>query len=66
MNPEIPNPEISMGTLDPRKFESEKTSPFNAVGEEFEGVCIIVRSSLQYISNSQNNINGVKIMLRIH
>ena len=54
MNPELPNPENFMGTLDPRKFESEKMSPFNSVGEEFEGVCIIVRSSLQYISNSQN------------
>ena len=73
MNPKHPNPESFVGTLYPRKCESEKTSRVNAFREEFKGICTIVGflNSLQYIlrtntlKNSQNNINRVKIMLRI-
>ena len=74
MNMELSNSEKFVGTLYPRKFESEKSSCANAFRKEFEWICTIVcfTNSLQYISttntvkNSQNNINGVKIMLRIH
>ena len=72
MNSELSNPETFVGTLYPRKFESEKTPPVNAFRKQFEWICTIVcfTNSEQYISttstvkNSQNNINNVKIMLR--
>ena len=77
MNLELPNPENFMGTLGPRKFKSDikrLVIRVNAFREEFERICIIVcfSYSLHYISitnavrNSQNNINSVKIMPRIH
>ena len=72
MNPELSNLEKFVGTLYPRKFKSKKylVQMLSAINEFTPSYVLFF--SLQYISttntvkNSQNNINDVKIMLRIH
>ena len=59
MNSELSNPETFVGTLYPRKFESEKTPPVNALRKHFERICTIVcftNSELHF-----NNKHGKKL-----
>ena len=42
MNPELLNPEKFVGSLYPRKFESDKTSRVNSFRKEFESTCSLV------------------------
>ena len=60
MNTELSNPEKFVGTLYPRKFESDKTSGVNSFRKELELTC-----SLVWFSNILPSILTIKISQEI-